>query len=221
MNGLTETVEPVRRLNLWGRIVMRFAGRSVVAKHNRRSRLFYNAISRLYDWLYLVRVYGYVQSARHLVEETVEEDDLVMDLGCGTGLVTHIAAQRAREVVGIDQAKGMLLRAKRKGRYLDNVRYVLGDCRALPISGAFDVILSSFMLVILKEHERQGVIREAYRLLRPGGRLGLLGSQDRMSDEWYTSSGWRNLLDRAGFEDVKVIDLNGIFRIVLARRPPD
>nr|HPO08394.1 hypothetical protein [bacterium] len=62
---------------------MKFAGRSLVSKHNRRSRAFYNIISRFYDWIYLVQVFGYVQSARQLVDAVVEEEDSVLDLGCG------------------------------------------------------------------------------------------------------------------------------------------
>jgi ubiquinone/menaquinone biosynthesis C-methylase UbiE len=191
----------------------------VVSKHNRRSRLFYNAICRLYDWLFLVRVYGYVNAARRLVDDLVEENDVVVDLGCGTGLVAHLAARRAKEVLGVDHARGMLRRAKRKGRHLINVQYVLADCRSLPLTGPFDSILSSFMLVILKEHERRQVVRDAYALLRPGGKLGLLGSHERVSHEWYTPSGWRSLLHNAGFEDVKILDLSDTFRIVSARRP--
>lgn len=219
MRTVPHAFQPIRRLNLWGRLVMKFAGRSVVSKHNRRSRMFYNIISRFYDWIYLVQVFGYVQSAHQLVDAVVEEDDSVLDLGCGTGLVAHIAAQRAAHVVGIDHSIGMLHRAQRKGRHLDNVYYVLGDCRAMPFREEFDVILSSFMLVILKEAERRAVLRDAFRLLRPGGRLGLLGSQDRMSQEWYTVSAWKDLLTEAGFENVQVQDLNQIFRIVVAYRP--
>jgi len=214
-------VELPNKINLWGRIVMRFAGRLIVSKHSRISRFFYNTICSLYDWLFLVRVYGYVHAARRLVDELVQEDDVVADLGCGTGLVAHLAARRAKEVIGVDQAKGMLSRAKRKGRHLTNVQYVLADCRSLPLQGPFDAILSSFMLVILREHERWLVIRDAYRLLRPGGRLGLLGSQDRLSREWYTASGWRALLREAGFQEINIIDLNEVFRIVSARRPLD
>jgi len=219
MSAVPHSFQPIRKLNLWGRLVMKFAGRSLVSKHNRRSRAFYNIISRFYDWIYLVQVFGYVQSARQLVDAVVEEEDSVLDLGCGTGLVAHIAAQRAGHVVGIDHSKGMLHRAQRKGRHLDNVCYVLGDCRSMPFVQGFDVILSSFMLVILKEAERRAVLQDAFRLLRPGGRLGLLGSQDRMSQEWYTVSAWEDLLSEAGFENVQVQDLNQIFRIVTACRP--
>ena len=219
MNGSSRVFGLPHKINLWGRIVMRVAGRSLVSKHNRRSRWFYNTICGFYDWLFLVRVWGYAHSANRLVDELVENDDLVVDLGCGTGLVAHLAAKRAKQVVGVDHAKGMLRRAGRKGRHLGNVGYVVGDCRALPLSGPFDVVLSSFMLVILKEHERRIVIRDAYQLLRPGGRLGLLSSQDGLSDEWYTPSRWTSLLRRAGFEDIGITDLNEAFRIVSARRP--
>jgi demethylmenaquinone methyltransferase/2-methoxy-6-polyprenyl-1,4-benzoquinol methylase len=96
--------------------------------------------------------------------------DVVVDLGCGTGDLCDLAAARGARAVGVDFAAGMLAGARRRGARAALVR---ADAAALPLPAASaDAVLSAFALRNFVSID--AVLREAYRVLRPGGRLVLL-----------------------------------------------
>ncbi len=70
---------------------------------------------------------------------SISVDDFVLDMGCGTGLVTTLLARVAGSVVGIDVAKGMISEARRKTGPL----YVVADAAALPFRDkAFNKVIA-------------------------------------------------------------------------------
>ncbi|MGZ4189871.1 MAG: class I SAM-dependent methyltransferase [Actinomycetota bacterium] len=95
----------------------------------------------------------------------VEAGDVVADLGCGVGAIAARVAARARTVIGVDVAEGMLARAPR-----DEVRCVAGTIDRLPLADtSLDGAFSTF---VLQHLPRPSVMfREAARALRPGGFL--------------------------------------------------
>lgn len=91
---------------------------------------------------------------------------VVVDVGCGTGIVTRHLTGRQRLVVGVDRSTGMIRLAS--GRLLG--RAVLGDATGLPIrSGSVDAVLMIWLLHLLTDAEP--VLAEGARVLRPGGVL--------------------------------------------------
>lgn len=93
----------------------------------------------------------------------------VVEVGCGTGAVARDLAARpgVAEVVGVDPSRVLLARARELG---GEVSYVEGDGRALPLEDAsFDVVDFHTTLCHIPEPER--ALSEAWRVLRPGGRL--------------------------------------------------
>jgi ubiquinone/menaquinone biosynthesis C-methylase UbiE len=98
--------------------------------------------------------------------------DRVLDVGCGTGVVTLAAAERvgaAGAVVGLDLNEGMLAVARRKAPRLD---WRQGRAEALPFeAGAFDAVTSQFALMFFED--RAAALAEMLRVLRPGGRLAI------------------------------------------------
>lgn len=94
----------------------------------------------------------------------------VLELGCGTGKNTIWLAERARSVIGVDFSTGMLERARRRVLHA-NVRFIEHDVRApWPIPDAsVDVVVENLVL----EHvaDLSPIYSEAWRTLRPGGRL--------------------------------------------------
>ncbi|MFD8568539.1 class I SAM-dependent methyltransferase [Streptomyces sp. NPDC059639] len=96
----------------------------------------------------------------------------VLDLGCGTGSLSLLAAERGHRVTGVDSAPRMLELARHKlaGR---DAEFRLGDAAAPPVSpGAYDVVLVRHVLWTLPGPE--DVLRHWLTLLRPAGRLVLI-----------------------------------------------
>jgi ubiquinone/menaquinone biosynthesis C-methylase UbiE len=97
-----------------------------------------------------------------------------VDLGCGSGQVTLALARRCASVLGVDVSKKMvdllLENAKREG--ISNV-----EGRAVPIehlgltAGSVDLVVSNYALHHLRDRDKQGAVNEAFRWLRPGGKL--------------------------------------------------
>ena len=109
---------------------------------------------------------------RSLVERLgVTAGDHVLDLACGTGDFAEIAQEAGATVTGLDFARGMLRAARARG--LQDISLVQGDALAMPFAGGtFSVAVSGFSLRNFAA--LPPVFEELARVLRPGGRLGLL-----------------------------------------------
>lgn len=96
----------------------------------------------------------------------------VLDVACGTGVLAREAAARVApggRVSGLDVSEGMLAVARRKDPGID---WRLGPAEMLPFPDAeFDVVLSQFGLMFFDD--RPAALREAWRVLHPGGRLAV------------------------------------------------
>jgi SAM-dependent methyltransferase len=98
--------------------------------------------------------------------------DRVLDVACGTGVLTRAAAVRvgpSGRVTGLDLNEGMLAVARRLRPEID---WRQGDAQDLPFADhAFDVVMSQFALMFFPDRPR--TLREMWRVLAPGGRLAV------------------------------------------------
>ncbi len=95
----------------------------------------------------------------------------VLDVGCGTGSLPVLLAQRGLEVVGLDPAAASLEVARRKVG-ADRVRWVLGDASALPALQVDAVTMTGNVAqVFLDDLEWRSVLEVSFTSLRPGGAL--------------------------------------------------
>ncbi|NOK60849.1 MAG: class I SAM-dependent methyltransferase [Chloroflexi bacterium AL-W] len=95
----------------------------------------------------------------------------ILDLGCGTGLLTRELSVGGRRVVGIDPAPAMLVVARRPSS-LDQVQWVEGDSRDLGEPAADLVIMTGCVAqVFLDDAEWATTLHNIHTALRPGGCL--------------------------------------------------
>jgi SAM-dependent methyltransferase len=148
----------------------------------------------------------------------------VLDLGSGGGFDAFLAARAVTnfgKVVGVDMTSEMVGRARRnqeKGNFR-NVDFRLGEIEHLPVAdGTVDVIISN--CVINLSPDKQQVFREAFRVLKPGGRLTIsdivalheLPEEVRMNFELHTGcvagaavvGDLERWLREVGFEDIRI-----------------
>src|SRR3954447_26656549 len=91
----------------------------------------------------------------------------VLDVACGTGVLTKALADAGAHMIGVDASKGYLEGAHRR-RSHPNIRYELCDIRQMPFEdNSFDAAVSTLALDVLPEIEQ--VVSEMKRVTKPGG----------------------------------------------------
>ncbi|MGZ3535891.1 MAG: arsenite methyltransferase [Thermodesulfobacteriota bacterium] len=156
---------------------------------------------------------------------SLKEGEIVLDLGSGAGFDCFLAAKQVGstgKVIGVDMTAEMLERARenaRKGNF-DNVEFRLGEIENLPVGdNQVDVIISNCVINLSTNKKR--VFEEAFRVLRPGGRLMVsdivllkdLPEEIRNSVAAYvaciagatTKNDYLEAIRAAGFEGTKVL----------------
>ena len=132
----------------------------------------FDRIAPVYDVMNRVMTAGLDQRWRRAtVREAVRPGDRVLDACCGTGDLAVAAREAAAgEVIGVDFSERMLERARRKA---PEVEWVQADVLALPFDDAsFDAAVVGFG--VRNVEDLAAGLKELRRVLRPGGRLGIL-----------------------------------------------
>ena len=150
--------------------------------------------------------------------------ETVLDLGSGGGLDCFLAANQvgaSGKVIGVDMTLQMVARAREnalKGHF-DNVEFRLGEIEHLPVADqSVDVILSNCVINLSTEKPR--VFQEAFRVLKPGGRLAIsdvvataeIPAEIRQDPELFsacaagaaTVSELATLLEEVGFSEIRI-----------------
>ena len=156
---------------------------------------------------------------------SLKEGETVLDLGSGPGMdcfLSSIRVGKKGKVIGVDMTPEMLERARanaQKGHY-QNVEFRLGEIENLPLAdNSVDVVISNCVINLSSDKKR--VFQEAYRVLKPGGRLMVsdivlekaLPKNLKNSNEAYCrciagaalKNDYLQVIQKAKFKDVKVV----------------
>jgi ubiquinone/menaquinone biosynthesis C-methylase UbiE len=138
----------------------------------KKARSFWDKLASGYDKATL-RTYedAYSISIRKTCS-VLSADQHVLDVGCGTGIISLAIAPRVKIVVGTDISPEMIAiaRSKAERQGISNVNFRVYDGYSLPYEDmSFDTVLLFNMLYIVKEPV--ALLREAHRLLKPLGNL--------------------------------------------------
>jgi ubiquinone/menaquinone biosynthesis C-methylase UbiE len=135
------------------------------------------------------------------------EGDVVLDLGSGAGIDVLLAAKlvgTSGRVIGIDMTPEMIEKAQKNAEEADakNVEFRLGEIESMPVEDeSVDWVISN--CVINLAPDKDSVFREAYRVLKPGGKLLVSDIVANHLPKWLRStiSNWANCISGALPED--------------------
>ena len=158
----------------------------------------------------------------------LKEGETVLDLGSGGGIDVFIASRyvgKAGKVYGLDMTDEMLALANKNKEKMkiNNVEFIKGFIEDMPIdNNTIDVILSNCVINLCESKE--DALREAYRVLKPGGRLAIadivllkdIPKEIKESVEMWVGciagalyiDEYIKILEKVGFKDIEIVPVN-------------
>ena len=142
----------------------------------------------------------------------MSDNDVIADIGCGTGYITEGLVNRPVNIIGVDQSEHMLNVMKNKFKDYNNISYELGTANKLPI--ASESVNFAFANMYLHHVEDPAkAIKEAFRILVDGGTFIItdldkhnhsfliteqhdrwMGFERKEIESWYIDAGFKDVI---------------------------
>jgi demethylmenaquinone methyltransferase/2-methoxy-6-polyprenyl-1,4-benzoquinol methylase len=155
------------------------AADSAGSPRKRQALQLFAGLPRRYDRMGALLSFGQDPRWRRALVEAIDPRPglRVLDVATGTGLVAFALAERGCQVVGLDQSDQMLAGARSKlgerPALADRVTFVQGEAERLPFAdGELDALTFTYLLRYVDD--RAATMRELARVVRPGGRIGMV-----------------------------------------------
>lgn len=160
----------------------------------------YDVTAHLYDMRYAEEQMKKVQAA--LGNVRIEKDHLVLDVGCGTGVLFDDVAYRAENVVGLDISRRTLLYAKQRAKEFVNVHLLLADAETLPFKkNIFDRVFA--FTLIQNTPNPHDTLEEIRRVAKCSSITVVTGLQ-----KVYTKKAFEELIVEAGLRVAALLSEN-------------
>lgn len=138
--------------------------------NTRNKTLFWDRIANVYDvFVHLINAKTH-KALRAQIVPLFNSSDTVLECACGTGMLTEMIAPRCQKLLAMDFSKNMVLKAKKKCKWHDNICFMVADILHLDITNAtFDKVVAANVLHLL--HNPHQALSELDRVCRPGGKI--------------------------------------------------
>lgn len=158
----------------------------------------YDSTAHVYDMRYAEEQTAKIEAAMKNID--IEKESLVLDAGCGTGLLFAYVADEAQATVGLDISRNILLRAKERARNFENAHLILADADNLPLKeGVFRVLFAVTLLQNMPDPPK--TLGEMKQVTRDNGFMIITGLKKKFSLEVF-----EGLLRDAGLNVIALED---------------
>ncbi len=151
-------------------------------RKKRRTMRHYDQLSRVYDAQYAKEQKAKINATLNNLK--LGQNELILDVGCGTGLLFEHVTDSAGLLVGVDASSKILKEAQKRARLLLNVVIVRADVDCTPFQN--QVFHSIFAITILQNMPNPlRTLQEMKRVSRPGSRIIVTGLRKKFTKECF------------------------------------
>jgi ubiquinone/menaquinone biosynthesis C-methylase UbiE len=175
---------------------------------------------------------GHYKSFRWTLDKLqLKPDDIFLEIGCGGGVFLNMALETVKHAKAIDHSSDMVQIAKEKNQKAlaeGRVEIVLGNAESLPWDdNSFTCATANQMFFFIEKP--MIVLKEFYRVLKPGGRLVITSTEDSIlpkllfvlwshSMRLYKNSDMESILKQVGFQTVEVKNVERFIQLSYAEK---
>jgi ubiquinone/menaquinone biosynthesis C-methylase UbiE len=160
-------------------------------------KLRYDLTAHIYDMRYEKEQTAKIRAAMESIN--LENESLVLDVGCGTGLLFNHVAGKAKVIVGLDISGKILLQAKECAKKLPNVHLILADADNMPLNE--DVFSHLFAVTLIQNMPSPfRTLDEVKRVTRENAFMVITGLKKKFPTEVF-----EKLLEDAGLNVLALV----------------